>query len=99
MIKLPRNESRLFVIKLPEAGQFEIKLPEKLRLVVIKLPEVGQLMIILSIHLSNWLYWKPRSELTKFLSIHPLRLYQAAERIDEEADEEVKGPRFESSPR
>ena len=62
----------------------KLSLIRLLRLVLIKLPEARQLMIILpenesknllSIHLSNWLYWKPRSELTKFLSIHPLRLY------------------------
>ena len=86
MIILLENESKYLLEAVDRVGEEtdeiiveKLSLIRLLRLVLIKLP-VRQLMIILpknllSIHLSNWLYWKPRSELTKFLSIHPLRLY------------------------
>ena len=73
------------MIILPEkAWQFEIKLPEKVRQFEIRLPEARQRMIILPENVSEEFTVDPSIE----------AILEAAERIDEE----VKGPRFESSP-
>ena len=73
VLKQERNESRLFVIQLPEeAKQLVIKLPKKARLY---LKPQNESRNLLSIHLSDWLYMKPQIELTNLLSVHLLRLY------------------------